>query len=97
MERKIVCAANKFYFKNNLPPIVICGLRHWDAIMHMAVTSFDKELWAQRDREAETQGFIDTKGVFLDRREAWEVANAAGQIVRRCGGDDHKLFSENLY
>lgn len=33
----------------------------------------------------------------MTREEAHEVAKAAGQIIRRCGGDEHKLYSENLY
>jgi hypothetical protein len=33
----------------------------------------------------------------MTREEAFEVASAAGQIIRRVGGDDGKLFSENLY
>jgi hypothetical protein len=46
------------------------------------------------------QGFLDQHGVFLSRTEAWKVAEAAGQILRRVGGDDANggtLFSENLY
>lgn len=42
-------------------------------------------------------GFVDNCYQFLTREEAFEVAYAAGQILRRCGGDDGKLFSENLY
>jgi len=43
---------------------------------------------------------IDNKGVFLSRTEAWKVAEAAGQIIRRVGGDETNggtLYSENLY
>ncbi|CAE6710389.1 hypothetical protein [Candidatus Nitrotoga fabula] len=46
------------------------------------------------------QGFIDQHGVFMTRTEAWHVAQASGQILRRCGGDDANggtLYSENLY
>ena len=34
------------------------------------------------------QGFIDNKGKFLTRE---------GQIIRRIGGDEDCLYSENLY
>lgn len=46
------------------------------------------------------QGFVDHHGIYLDRQEAWKVAEAAGQIVRRVGGDTVKggtPYSENLY
>ena len=43
------------------------------------------------------QGFVDQYGVFLNRKQALGVAEEAEQIIRRCGGDDTELFSENLY
>jgi hypothetical protein len=43
------------------------------------------------------QGFIDNRGNFLTREEALVIAREAGQIRRRCGGDEHALYSENLY
>jgi hypothetical protein len=43
------------------------------------------------------QGFIDQRGEFMTREEAHKVATKSGQIIRRCGGDDGRLFSENLY
>lgn len=45
-------------------------------------------------------GFIDQFGNFHTRTEAWKIAEAAGQIFRRCGGDTVNggtLYSENLY
>lgn len=46
--------------------------------------------------DVEEQGFIDQFGVFLSREEAWEVANAVGQIFRKVSGEG-TLYSENLY
>lgn len=46
------------------------------------------------------QGFWTTERRFVDRHEAWKIAEAAGQIFRRVGGDTikgGKLFSENLW
>jgi hypothetical protein len=46
------------------------------------------------------QGFVDQKGNFLSRTEAWQVAQTANQIIRRVGGDTANggtLYSENLY
>lgn len=50
--------------------------------------------------EPTAQGFVDQRGVFLTRTEAWSIALAAGQIIRRVGGNDTDggtLYSENLY
>jgi len=33
----------------------------------------------------------------MTREEVSEVLERQNQIARRCGGDDGKLFSENLY
>ena len=43
------------------------------------------------------QGFMTSTGRFVTRGLAHQIARKAGQIVRRCGGDDHTLFSENLW
>jgi hypothetical protein len=65
--------------------VIICGPRHWDSICR----GTSKDGWEQ--------GFVDQKGVFLTREEAWPIAKAAGQIIRRVGGDEGRLYSENLY
>lgn len=85
-EHRIVCAANRKRFTGE----IVLGIRHWDAFMHRLDTEGDPV----------DQGFIDNKGVFLSRTEAWKVAKAASQIIRRCGGDETDggtLYSENLY
>lgn len=87
--RRVVCAANR-----DASGLVIIGARHWDAFMHAQA---DSQPWVAGCHE---QGFIDQHGVFMDRREAWQVATAANQIIRRVGGDDADggtLYSENLY
>lgn len=43
------------------------------------------------------QGFVDQFGTFLTREEALPIARAAGQIRFRCGGDEIRLYSDNLY
>lgn len=45
----------------------------------------------------EDQGFLLSDGTFATRERALEVAKAAGQIIRRCGGDERKLISENVW
>jgi hypothetical protein len=88
-QRRVVCAANR-----DASGVVILGVRHWDAFMHAQADSLP---WIAGSHE---QGFIDQLGDFMDRHEAWQVAEAAGQIIRRVGGDDADggtLYSENLY
>lgn len=83
---RIVCAANRKRFTKE----IVLGVRHHDAFMDLLDTEGDPV----------DQGFIDNKGNFLNRTDAWSVAEAAGQIIRRCGGDDSNggtLYSENLY
>jgi hypothetical protein len=87
MQRVIICAANR----NHQSGQVVLGIRHWDSFM---VKFMDTDV-GQVD-----QGFIDNKGNFLSRTEAWKVADEAGQIRRHVGGDatdGGTLYSENLY
>lgn len=83
---RVVCAANRKRFTGE----VVLGLRHWDAFMKKLDTEGDPV----------DQGFVDSRGTFLSRTAAWKVAYAAGQIIRRVGGDEADggtLYSENLY
>ena len=80
--RRVVCAAIKDGYGT-----IVCGPRHWDKIMHQSAAG--KWAWEQ--------GFVDQHGEWLTREEAWVIAEAAGQIIRRVGGDGGRLFSENLY
>ena len=86
MNRMIVCAAVRKRFTGQ----TALGVRHWDGFM----SHLDSE------GDPVDQGFIDNQGNFLNRTDAWKVANEAGQITRRVGGDDADggtLYSENLY
>jgi hypothetical protein len=89
-KERIVCAANKYDF--GVGEITILGARHFDSLMHDII----RRLMIPKDGK-EKQGFITNKGRFVDRVEAHKIATEADQILRRCGGDDVKLFSENLY
>ena len=84
--RRIVCAA--LLLPNGA---ILCSIRHFDPIMHRALQATG---WSSKDV---VQGFVDQDGVFLNRGLAWPIALAAGQIIRRVGGDDGCLYSENLY
>lgn len=85
--RRIVCAACI-----SDKGVMVIGPRHWDMVMH--------ELNKSVGINAHTaeQGFIDQRGVFLSREEAFEVATAAGQIRHKSGNpNSKKLFSEDIY
>lgn len=90
VDRRIVCAA----IRHSGTGLVVCGARHFDDVMHGQLMALDG---LGMTDEWDEQGFIDQRGNFLTREEAFAVASAAGQIMRRCGGDDGRLFSENLY
>ena len=96
--RRIVCAANREEGTN----LVILAPRHWDETMreqYRMCKGYCEETRLVIPKFKE-QGFIDQRGVFLTRQEAWKVAEAAGQIIRRVGGDTADggtLYSENLY
>lgn len=92
--RIVVCAANR------LGDDIILGPRHWDSKMHSAL-----DLRLSQDWQTCEQGFIDQRGVYMTRKQAWVVAVKANQIRRLVGGQTHadlqstetKLYSENLY
>ncbi len=70
----------------------MCGARHCDSVMRGQFKAIGQKY------SPENEGFIDQFGVFMTREEAWVVANEAGQITRRVGGDGRgRLYSENLY
>jgi len=43
------------------------------------------------------QGFLTNKNRFVDREEAYLIAEAAGQLNDRPRGGSLQLFSEDLY
>lgn len=54
-----------------------------------------------KHRHDEDQGFVDQRGVYMNRAEAYLVAEAAGQLfdIASCGFEKGvpQLFSEGLY
>lgn len=85
----IVCAAMQ-----NSRGNVICSPRHFDSICQETIER--GEGWDDWKDDV-IQGFVDQWGYFYTRAEALIVAQARGQIRRRCGGDHLRLYSENLY
>jgi hypothetical protein len=83
--------------------LVFAGWRHGDCLMLL-------EAWASRLTNAEraeinavadgqlagrNQGFLTSRGRYIDRHAAWEIAEVAGQV--KPGEPRHDLFSEDLY
>jgi len=87
VQRYVVCAANR-----SVEGRIVCSARHGDPIMRAGIKHYSSN--NLRNWE---EGFIDQFGTWMDREEALIVARHANQIRRRCGGDDKRLFSENLY
>lgn len=88
-QRRVVCAA----CRSSVTGQMILGPRHFDTVMRVHADKYPNV-------DFDEQGFIDQWGVYMNRQEAWKVAEAANQIYRRCGGDEAKggtLYSENLY
>jgi hypothetical protein len=90
LERFVVCAANRWP-----DGLVITSARHFDPGMH----AICQRVFGDKPYGRCEQGFIDQRGVFMDRKEAFLVAKAAGQIsVRReKSSPADTLFSEDLY
>ena len=84
--RRIVCAA---MLKEGR---IITGARHYDKIMRAQMEASEGIAWWKSC----TQGFIDQFGDFLNRKDAWKIAEDQGQI-RREVSTPGTLYSENLY
>lgn len=100
---RIVCAANRH------PDLAIplLGPRHWSDAMRAqydhieGLMNSDSRFSGSMPPHHEfEEGFIDKFGNFKTRQEAWIIAEAAGQIIRRVGGDHRDggtLYTENIY
>lgn len=86
--RRVVCAAVMYPCGT-----MLVGPRHFDATMLVQYHRFG----LKEKEPGSVQGFVDQWGVFMTRVEAHKVASDQGQIRHRCGGDEGRLFSENLY
>jgi len=101
-QHRIVCAAERFDVGSRstplLDPIVVCCIRHNDMLLNNVLFA-TKPMLNMQNIKSES-GFVDNRGNFLTRTEAWKVAEAASQILYRVGGDETDggtLYSENLY
>lgn len=93
--RRVVCAAIRA-----ADGTLLLGVRHYSRDMHEQIAQRAGG-WKFLHRYDEDQGFVDQRGVFMTREEAYQVADAAGQIAypEACGRGlfGPKLYSEGLY
>lgn len=74
--------------------IVVTGHRHGQVIATMAMLTGLRTVQHGNDSVGETeQGFLTSKGRFVDRNEAGKIAFERGQITK----ETDCLFSEDLY
>lgn len=86
---RIVCAANRYGGE-----VIIAGVRHYDMIMHQAIAG----IGLVNLPHGEEQGFLDNRGKFHSREDAYIIAKGADQIRHKTGNPNvPKLFSEDLY
>lgn len=78
---------NPYYEGQNDILNIELGYRHHDIMIR-----FYDEL----EQGPNAQGFYTSKGRFVSREEAYEIADAANQIVESTGGKG-TLYSEDLY
>lgn len=95
LQRRVVCAANKYDCGYGWIDMVFIGVRHFCPVMRQNMEPHKDFI----KRESEVQGFVDQFGVFMDRKEALQVARDAGQlnVVRIKTWPSDELFSEDLY
>lgn len=84
MQRRVVCSAIRWGGVN------YCGARHHHCI------ALIRALGIKETQAVFEQGFVDQWNVYMSRAEAKDVAESAGQIVKK-HAPESELFSEDLY
>lgn len=91
--RRVAAVANRY------GTIIVLGTRHYSNLMCVSLDAIaEPEIlikWA--GEENYEQGFVDQYGTFLDRKEAWLLAEANNQIVYRDRLPVGTLYSEHLW
>jgi hypothetical protein len=78
--------------RNITEGIVLCGFRHSDVI-----GQFSALTGRRTNIVPHTQGFLTSKNRFVNREEALEIAEKAGQIPETVEIRGGRLYSEDLY
>lgn len=77
--------------------LVVCSVRHGDEVFYRTIEKMELD---EKDSNlhAWTQGFVTNRFVFVNRKEAWRIAERQGQVKFKLPCDDAKrLYSENLH
>lgn len=90
-QRRIVCAALQAVDSD-----LLLGIRHYSSDMIKQI-NLRKDGHKFRGLRHEQQGFVDQRGVFLTRKEAFNVAKEANQIINYSVCINDELYSEGLY
>lgn len=72
---------------------IIVGVRHFSPEMR---ATMQRLYGSGYHLKVDEQGFVDQRGQFLTREQAWLIAKANNQI-RREVSEPGTLYSENLY
>ena len=86
---RILCAAIQIRKSKDGEPIVIGGYRHCDCFRTASKLGYMAYI------DQDEQGFITSKGRFVDRKEAKQIAKQANQLIRLT--DFKHLISEDIY
>ena len=105
----IVCAAIHHQYEEVYPHqpfnikngYVICGLRHPNCIVTfgnvLCSEKFIGDVAHINTDIKKVQGFLTSHNLFVDRQEAYIIAEACGQLENRKVHKVGTLFSEDLY
>ena len=93
---RILCAAikrlnprsSKCNYHQNDIHLIELGYRHHDILIRFR---------GEVSQDPNDQGFYTSKGRFVNRIEAYEIASKAGQIKHLPALEKFKLYSEDLY
>lgn len=87
---KIKSAAIKYFLKSDPEtPRVAYGYDHSQCIRYFSLAEYYSSM---RCTEKEVQGFLTTTNRFVDRREAYQIAKKAGQLIR----DNEKSLGDGV-
>ncbi len=89
MKERIICAAihNPAELDMAGKSLIYCGLRHANILWQSSLVS----------RNPYHQGFLTSKGRFVDRKEALAIALENDQVMDKTQISGNSLYSEDIY
>ena len=97
----ILAAAMKIHIESTNSDVVLCAARHGNIGIQLKLLGFEPN----KGYKILVQGFINHKGKFLSRSDAFIHARECGQIssfiveqrLNQTTNGDYELFSEDLW